>query len=938
MIQVDNILVQNILIIPNDTFTLEIIYSINGVVQDTTSFDAYMQIRLFPLSSQLVFQASKENGLITFGGVNGGITLVIPPSITAGFKVLFQTGYYDLMIVDSLKVYKRIMRGIAELDTNSVTMVSDATTTGINNPLTGPTGATGPTGIAGLIGTTGLTGPTGIPGLIGSTGATGPTGATGLVGATGIPGAGATGPSGLIGPSGSTGPVGLTQLAPITIWTTGQNYIIGPPASFVSINGSSYQCLVNHTSGVFATDLAALKWGIIASVGSTGLTGATGVIGATGPGVGATGATGATGSTGPSGLIGATGPGVGATGPSGLIGPTGTTGPIGPSGFGLTGATGPTGLTGSTGPTGFVGATGPTGITGPTGVTGTIPLLPIIPWSTGQIYSIGPPASFVSINGNSYQCLINHTSGVFATDLAALKWGIIASVGTTGLTGATGVIGLTGPTGLTGATGPIGYGATGLTGATGPVGATGSTTGSFTITGGSINSTPIGNTTPSTGSFTTIAGTLSTAAQPNITSTSWMNQSLKITDTPTFIGINLSTATTPFLNFTSTGASANQKKSQLYDNGTGGLLWNFYNDAITLADTFFSVSRQTGTYLTGSVTIGGSGNTTINNTLTVGGGTTINSTTVTTTNVNAVNISGTLSTAAQPNITSTSWMNQSLKTTDNVKFNVVSITSTGTPVLDLHSTSGAANNSNSQIYENGSGALIFQTINDAVTASETYLQVSRNTASYTINNVTLGSPSSSTINNNNFTATGSISGNEVNTNTYFTAQTIPAGGFGLYMQPSSGVYNPARFSNSSGAVIGSISCSSTITAYNTSSDVRVKENIIDSPDGLGLLYKIKIRDFNFKNDKENKIQGIIAQELFQIYPQAVHIPYEFEGIKEEDEKLDENGLPIHPWAIDYSKLTPLIIKEVQELREKNDELRTMISKLNTDIKNIEILF
>jgi hypothetical protein len=85
---------------------------------------------------------------------------------------------------------------------------------------TGPDGATGATGTAGLDGATGSTGATGIAGLDGSTGATGATGvagtdgATGSTGATGIQGdvgaTGATGIQGDVGATGATGDLGAT--------------------------------------------------------------------------------------------------------------------------------------------------------------------------------------------------------------------------------------------------------------------------------------------------------------------------------------------------------------------------------------------------------------------------------------------------------------------------------------------------------------------------------------------------------------------------------------------------------------------------------------------------------------------------------------------------------------------------------------------------------
>jgi hypothetical protein len=66
------------------------------------------------------------------------------------------------------------------------------------------------------------------------------------------------------------------------------------------------------------------------------------------------------------------------------------------------------------------------------GQTGPTPLLPIVPWATGVAMVAGPPASYVSQNGSSYECLISHTSGTFATDLAAGKWGAVSLRGNDG--------------------------------------------------------------------------------------------------------------------------------------------------------------------------------------------------------------------------------------------------------------------------------------------------------------------------------------------------------------------------------------------------------------------------------------------------------------------------------------------------------------------------
>jgi hypothetical protein len=68
----------------------------------------------------------------------------------------------------------------------------------------------------------------------------------------------------------SKGDTGSAGLGPVAAWTTGHDYVAGPPADYVSDGGSSYMCLVDHTSGTFAADLAAGKWGLVAQKGADG--------------------------------------------------------------------------------------------------------------------------------------------------------------------------------------------------------------------------------------------------------------------------------------------------------------------------------------------------------------------------------------------------------------------------------------------------------------------------------------------------------------------------------------------------------------------------------------------------------------------------------------------------------------------------------------------
>jgi hypothetical protein len=115
------------------------------------------------------------------------------------------------------------------------------------------------------------------------------------------------------------------------------------------------------------------------------------------------------------------------------------------------------------------------------------------------------------------------------------------------------------------------------------------------------------------------------------------------------------------------------------------------------------------------------------------------------------------------------------------------------------------------------------------------------------------------------------------------------------------------FQRPDGTVIGSISQNApTTVAYNLSSDRRIKDNITPTVYGLTDLLKINVDDFTFISDpSKKKMTGFIAQDLYTIYPGAV-TPNGDDGIGFLASKKT-------PWMIDYSKLTPLLVKAVQDL-------------------------
>ncbi len=109
------------------------------------------------------------------------------------------------------------------------------------------------------------------------------------------------------------------------------------------------------------------------------------------------------------------------------------------------------------------------------------------------------------------------------------------------------------------------------------------------------------------------------------------------------------------------------------------------------------------------------------------------------------------------------------------------------------------------------------------------------------------------------------------------------------------------FQRPDGTVLGTIQqASATSVSYNTTSDARLKENVRPSSRGLEALGRIQVRDYNFIGDTRRQ-QGVLAQELAEVYPDAV-------SRGGDDPKTK-------PWGVDYGRLTPLTILAIQELQQ-----------------------
>jgi len=206
------------------------------------------------------------------------------------------------------------------------------------------------------------------------------------------------------------------------------------------------------------------------------------------------------------------------------------------------------------------------------------------------------------------------------------------------------------------------------------------------------------------------------------------------------------------------------------------------------------------------------------------------------------------------------------------------------------------------ITNDGNGALVFQQVTSTNTTNQAAVDRMRLTSNGTflVNQTT----PSTTADGFGVHPTGSGGGNLVSCYNG-TGNTALILGHGAY---DGTVVDFRRGSTQ----VGTISVSTSATQYNTSSDYRLKEDL-QNFEGLGMVSKIPVYDFKWKSG-ESRSYGVMAHELQEVLPQAVS------GEKDAEEMQ----------GVDYSKIVPLLVKSIQELKADNDGLRARIKTLENN--------
>jgi hypothetical protein len=116
-------------------------------------------------------------------------------------------------------------------------------------------------------------------------------------------------------------------------------------------------------------------------------------------------------------------------------------------------------------------------------------------------------------------------------------------------------------------------------------------------------------------------------------------------------------------------------------------------------------------------------------------------------------------------------------------------------------------------------------------------------------------------------------------------------------------YNASALQSRHGTQAGAITNSAGGVLYTSVSDYRLKQDLKEY-NGLELISSIKTYDYELKLNS-SRMYGVMAHELQEVIPYAVN-----------GEKDGKNMQ-----GVDYSKLVPIMIKAIQELKAEIDELK-----------------
>ncbi len=122
-----------------------------------------------------------------------------------------------------------------------------------------------------------------------------------------------------------------------------------------------------------------------------------------------------------------------------------------------------------------------------------------------------------------------------------------------------------------------------------------------------------------------------------------------------------------------------------------------------------------------------------------------------------------------------------------------------------------------------------------------------------------------------------------------------------------------------GVVSGNITMSGGVTTYGTTSDRRLKNDLGPTRTGLETLMALQVRDYTMKSDfRAVRHTGFMAQQVLPLVPDAVTVPY----------------TPQDYYEMDYGRLTPLLVKSIQDQQQQMELLKQDIINLQMEVARL----
>ena len=128
------------------------------------------------------------------------------------------------------------------------------------------------------------------------------------------------------------------------------------------------------------------------------------------------------------------------------------------------------------------------------------------------------------------------------------------------------------------------------------------------------------------------------------------------------------------------------------------------------------------------------------------------------------------------------------------------------------------------------------------------------------------------------------------------------------------------YENTNGTNVGKITHNGSTTSFTTTSDYRLKENVVDLTGATTRLKQLEPKRFNFIADADTTVDGFLAHEVQAVVPEAV------DGTHNEVDD-DDNAVM---QGIDQSKLVPLLTAALQEAIAKIETLETKVAALEAE--------